>query len=135
MGNHTKLNQSVEVNVQSPKIGSAESVKLMMEMETSAKENILNRIVLKNNLVEAQVIYFQKPMVMDKVYINARFMLNGMQLELREEIDCFEWRHKQQEFSYMHAKERLLNTFYSFFAKAIAAELIKQTPNMAEILD
>lgn len=112
-----------------------ESVQVLREMEKEALENVLNRVVLKNNLVEASFLYFQKAGMVDAVFIRGLFSLNGIIMKFDRRIDASDWRQGLRQFATHHAKEQLLLLFYEYLSQEIAKLLIQQTPDIKGLFE
>lgn len=124
------VRQNVEVNVESPKVGTAESVELLRQLEAAAENNILHRIIVRNNAVEAIAVYYTKSGMHDYVMLALKFMVNGKEYTIKEKIDMYDWRQSEREFSYMHGRDRLANVLYGYMSKVIAKELMNQSPSL-----
>lgn len=125
---------NVDVRVESPKVGTAESVRLLREMEKSALENVLNTVTLSNNVFEAKFVYYQPAGIEDLIYVRTIFLLNGTKYMIEDKISRFEWEEKVKEMPYSDIKSKRIMALYETLSKVIAKELIEKDGDLKKQL-
>lgn len=118
-----------EVNITEKRAPTDEGLKLLNEIQDKAKHNIIATIKIEENFLKAIAIYYKDEIIMNRVVFHIRFELNGMEYNIVDYIDGFEWRQDMSKFHMGLGNETILRALHKKFSEAIAMELLKQSPD------
>lgn len=121
-----------KVTVHEHKAPTDQSIELLNEMTEKAKQNIVDSIHIKNNIIDCALIYFQDDITTDSLRYVVRFKLNGKEYKLDGRIERFELMEQGRAFHYRH--EGVMMLVYKKYAEVIASELIRLTPDTTRAL-
>lgn len=115
--------KKVEVTVNEHRAPTDKSVELLNEMTEKVKQNIIESIQVKNNVVDGAVIYFQNDMFPDKVRFVVKFQLNGTDHTVEGEID--RWELMGASTNTPFKSEKVMRIVYQKVAGLITLDLLK----------
>jgi len=120
------------VTVNEHRAPTDKSVALLNEFTEKAKQNIIDSIHIKNNVIDCAVIYYQDDIMTDSLKYYIKFKLNGVEYKLNGQIDRMELREQGYHYQFRH--EGVMMLVYKKYAEVIASELIKATPDSTRAL-
>lgn len=115
--------KNVKVTVNEHRAPTDKSVELLNEMTEKVKQNIIESIQVKDNIINGAVIYFQNNMFPDKVRFVVKFQLNGVDHTVEGEID--RWELMGASTNTPFKSEKVLRVVYQKVAGLIALDLLK----------
>jgi hypothetical protein len=120
------------VTVNEHRAPTDKSVQLLNEFTEKARQNIIDTIHIKNNVIDCYVIYYQDDIVTDSLKYYIRFKLNGVEHKMNGNIDKAELH--ESSYAYQFRNQGILILVYKKYAELIAEELIKATSKEHQFL-
>jgi hypothetical protein len=106
-----------------------ETLKLLNGMREKVISNIVETVIVQDNTVNAISIQFQDEIMAQRTVFYIKFALNGKTYTTKSHIDNSDWNDKVRSVSKEHGAKIVADLLIQTFSKAVAEELIKQSPN------
>lgn len=123
-----------EVNITEKRAPTDESIKILNEMMDKAKSNIIHSFRVDNNIIKAIGIYYVTGLMSDKIEFHIKFQLNGKDYYIVDEVNRFEYSEELKDNFYKFGSEAIFAMVLNVFSKAIAQELMKQSPDFMQVI-
>lgn len=119
--NYVPYEKSVTINEH--RAPTDKLVELLNEFQEKAYQNIIDKIYLRNSIIEACVVYYQSDVSSFDIRFALKFKINGVEIKHEGRIDRDELMDVN---AYSKFRSQLvLDFFHRKFAEAISLELIK----------
>jgi len=107
------------------------SVELLNEFTEKAKQNIIDTIHIKNNVIECVVVYYSDDLLKDRINFWLRFKLNDKEYKLNGDIE----KTELMEVHSAHGLrvQKVFDLLVKKYSEIIAIEILKQTPQSHQI--
>ena len=110
------------------------SVKLLNEFEEKARENIIAKVEIRENNINAAVIYYMDNFAGNRIEFHIRFKFNGKEYVMRDSVDRFDW-NKEVAMKYSgFGSKAVFIAFHERLSKIIAAELMEECSDFTDKL-
>ena len=128
-----------EMTINEHRAPTDKSVELLNEFEKEAKNNLIDKLEFRDNVLDCDMLFFREGVGMgiDEVDIFLVFKLNGKDYKLNRKVSAFKWREVKQNDNYnrLHwSSNELLALFFNEVCKIIAIEVFEQSPEIVESL-
>jgi len=120
------------VNITEKRAPTDLSVKLLNEFEEKAKNNIIAKIEIRENNVDAAAIYFHDDFCGDRVQFHIRFKMNGKEYVMRDSVDSFEWNREISQTYNGFGNVDVFKAFHNKVGEIIAFELMKECKDFCD---
>lgn len=104
-----------------------ESIKILNEMQEKAKDNIIKSIKIEENYLKAVGIYTQQDSINRDLSYCLRFILNGKEYLIKDEIKGDDLNNILSEKFYALGHEGVYIKLHKVFSNAIAEHLLKNS--------
>lgn len=112
-----------KVTVTEKRSPTDESVELLNEFTQAAKDNIIDTVHIKNNVVDCVVIFYRMSPMVDDYEFALRFKLNGSEHKLHGVINRMYLEGRDAHYGFR--SKAVLDLFVDSYSKVIAIELMR----------
>lgn len=123
------------VSITEKKAPTDESIRILNEMEEKATQNIIAKIKIESNNINAVALYFRDEFIQNRVAFRIKFILNGKTHDIVDYIDNFEWRDELSKSWFGFGHEGIFNLFHKKLSEIIASELMSQSPDFIKLIE
>jgi hypothetical protein len=108
--------------IEEKKAPTDESIRLLNEFHKESINNIVSKVELKNNIVEATIIIFKNPLSIDGYKYRVLMIINGNKFEIEDFIG---YDLLQKSITFRDEKKDVLNIVFKSMSNFIAQEMLK----------
>lgn len=128
MGGSTNISVRVDSKTIEKRAATDESVRLLNEFETKARENIIGKILVNDNTVNCCAVFYQEDLTLS-FRIAIKFSINQTEYMIEETMSRREWEKRVKSFYHYDFKEGdlLREPLKQKFAEMLTEEIFKQT--------
>lgn len=113
-----------KVNIEEHRAPTDESVRLLNELTDKARKNILAVIHVKENFIEAVVIYHYHEFITGRVVYGMKFKINGYEHSVQGYFDKFQWGEEGSKLYYGLGDKRALIVLVKAYTEKIMESLL-----------